>query len=295
VRAALARAFEGESVAGFETRLALAAGGEARILVNTSAMYGPSGEVEGMIAIGQDTTALRALERGAEQAQRLGELGRLAAGIVHELNNPLTAVTIFSESLTRKLAATPGSDPGDLEKLRTIQEAGERLLRFSRDLMSYARPVRERLEDVDLGEVLDAAARMCQPVLARGRARLERRVEAAPRVQGVRASLLQAFVNLVTNAAQALPEQGGTVALELGPAEGGVVARVRDDGRGMADDVRARLFEPFFSTKPEGEGSGLGLCIAQRIVLRHGGEITVDSAPGRGATFSVRLPLRPPV
>jgi PAS domain S-box-containing protein len=295
VDAALARAFEGEAVAGFETRVAVKGGGEARILVNTSSLYGASGEVEGMIAIGQDTTALRALERTAESAQRLAELGQLAAGIVHELNNPLTAVTVFTEALTHKLARNPVVDAGDLEKLHTIQEAGDRILRFTRDLMTYARPAPEQLEEVDLAEVFEQAARMCEPALRRGRARIERRFGPAPRVHGVRGSFLQLFVNLVTNAAQALPEQGGTVRLALASAGDGAEAKVSDDGCGMAAEVRSRIFEPFFSTKAAGAGTGLGLCIAQRIVLRHGGTIAVASTPGEGTTFTVTLPRRPPV
>jgi PAS domain S-box-containing protein len=294
VTAALARAFDGEPVAGFETRLRVKGGGEARVLVNTSSLWGSSGEVEGMIAIGQDTTALRALERSAEQAQRLAELGQLAAGIVHELNNPLTAVTIYSETLHEKLARSPGAEPGDLEKLRTIREAGDRLLRFSRDLMAYARPAPERVEAVDAAALVEQAARMCEPALRRAQARLERRFEPIPAVHGVKASLLQLFVNLLTNAAQALPPAGGTVEVALAPAGEGIALRVKDDGCGMTPDVRRRIFEPFFSTKADRDGTGLGLCIAQRIVLRHGGRIGVESAPGAGTEITVTLPLRAP-
>jgi PAS domain S-box-containing protein len=294
VAAALDRAFDGESVAGLEVRLARRAGGEARVLVNTSALYGASGEVEGMIAIGQDTTALHALERGAEHAQRLAELGQLAAGTVHELANPLTAVTVFSDALVQKFTRDPLATEADLEKLRTMREAGDRLLRFSRDLMAYARPAPERVGEVDLAELCAHAARMCDPALRRVRARLELRTGEA-RVEGVRGSLLQVLVNLLTNAAQALPEEGGTVRVETEAHGSGAVLRVSDDGVGMAPEVTARIFEPFFSTKPDGGGSGLGLCIAQRIVLRHGGTIGVESAPGAGTTFTVSLPRRPPV
>jgi two-component system NtrC family sensor kinase len=101
-------------------------------------------------------------------------------------------------------------------------------------------------------------------------------------------------VNLVTNAAHALPPEGGTVTLTLAGRGGAVVASVADDGRGMAPEVRERIFEPFFSTKDGGRGVGLGLSIVQGIVARHGGVIDVTSEPGRGTTFSVRLPLRAP-
>ena len=102
-------------------------------------------------------------------------------------------------------------------------------------------------------------------------------------------------MNLVTNAAQALPPQGGTVTLSLGSRGEEVVARVSDDGKGMSPEVRGRIFDPFFSTKEGGCGVGLGLSIVQGIVARHGGTIEVASEPGRGTTFEVRLPLRAPV
>jgi PAS domain S-box-containing protein len=291
IETAFARAFDAEPVAGFETRILVAGGGEARILVNTSALYGASGEVEGMIAIGQDMTALRALERNAEEAQRLAELGQLAAGIVHELGNPLTAVTMYSEALHAKLARQPAPDAADLDKLRAIRDAGDRLLKFSRELMAYAKPPPERLEEVDVGEVAAHALRVCEPVL--GRARVARRLEAAPRVEAVKGQLLQLFVNLLTNAAQALPPDGGEVALEVRAAPCGVEVKVRDGGAGMPPEVRRRIFEPFFTTK--GDGTGLGLCIVQRIVARHGGELRVESAPGAGTTFTIALPVHPPI
>jgi PAS domain S-box-containing protein len=293
IETAFARAFDAEPVAGFETRILVAGGGEARILVNTSALYGASGEVEGMIAIGQDMTALRALERNAEEAQRLAELGQLAAGIVHELGNPLTAVTMYSEALHAKLARQPAPDAADLDKLRAIRDAGERLLKFSRELMAYAKPPPERLEEVDVAEVAAQALRVCEPVLGRARARVERRVEPAPRIQAVAGQLLQLFVNLLTNAAQALPPDGGEIALEVRAGPCGVEAKVRDGGAGMPPEVRRRIFEPFFTTK--GDGTGLGLCIVQRIVARHGGELAVESAPGAGTTFTIALPVHPPI
>ena len=293
VNAVLARALEGEPVSQVETRLLLRDGGEARIAYSTSSIYGASGEVEGLIAIGQDLTRLRQLELNAERAQRLAELGQLAAGIVHELNNPLTAVTVFSESLHEKFLHR-GADTADLEKLRTIRDAGDRLLRFSRDLMTYARPAPERVEEVDLPALIDKATAMCEPVLRRSNAAVLCHLDPVPRLYGVRGSLLQVMVNLLTNAAQAMPTGGGSIAIDLRPEGDGVCLCVTDDGVGMAPDVVRRIFEPFFTTKPPEAGTGLGLSIAQRIVIRHGGTISVQSALGEGTRFTVLLPLRPP-
>jgi signal transduction histidine kinase len=233
-------------------------------------------------------------ELAAERARRFAELGQLAGGIVHELNNPLTAVTIFSESLTAKLERTAGADPVDLEKMRTIKEAGDRLLRLSRELAAYARPAPERARELDLAEVLDQAARACEPALLRAGARVERRYAPAPRIHGLRSSLAQLFASLLTNAAQALSAGGGTIALELSAGGAGdrAVARVADDGCGMTEDVQRQLFRPFFSTRKDGE-TGLGLCIAERIAVRHGGTIEVASRPGEGTTVTVVLPAHP--
>jgi PAS domain S-box-containing protein len=292
VEALLDRAFDGQAATGVELRLALAGGAAARVAANTSAIYGASGEVEGVMVIGQDQTLLHALQDRAEQAQKLAEIGRLAAGIVHELNNPLTAVTAYADALVTKLSAA-NHDPADVEKLRRILEAGQRIHRFSRDLIAYARPARDEMELVDLTRLVQQAAQMCEPVLRSASARIEQRLEPVPPVWGVRGSLLQVFVNLVTNAAHALEPNGGTVTLELAPAGDHVAARVKDDGQGMQPDVKRRAFEPFFTTKPDGQGSGLGLSIVQGIVSRHRGAITVESVPGQGTTFTVMLPVKP--
>jgi signal transduction histidine kinase len=239
----------------------------------------------------------RLAEVAAEaEAQHLADTSQLAAGVVHELNNPLTAVTIFSESLTHKLERSRVADDADLEKLRTIREAGDRLLRFSRELTGYARPIVERADQVDVAEALDEAIRGCRAVLARRAARVERRFAAVQPLHAVRASLVVAFGQLVTNAAQALRPDGGVVGVELAPLDGGerVVVRIVDDGAGMTPDVEQQLFRPFFSTKTDGE-TGLGLCIAQRVVRRHGGTIAIATAPGQGTAVTVTLPRRAPL
>jgi len=290
-RKVLERSIDGEAVTNFETRLCLRGGGEAQVAVNTAPIAGHTGEIEGVIAIGQDLTALRAMEERAEHYQRLAGIGRLAAGIVHELNNPLVAIVTYSDSLLGRYGAG-GLEPADLEKLRRIQDAGERIQRFSRDLIAYARPATDKTESVDMGALLEQAARMCDPVLKEARARVRLEIQPAPRIQGARASLLQVFVNLVTNAAQAMKAEGGTVTLALRPRGERVVAIVADDGAGMSEEVRSRAFEPFFTTKQGGRGAGLGLSIVQGIVARHGGTIELRSALGEGTTFVVTLPLR---
>jgi PAS domain S-box-containing protein len=281
--------FEGGRVDGFELRLVRRAGGEVRVAVNTAPIHGASGAMEGVIAIGQDLTRLRSLEAVAEHAERLAGIGRLAAGVVHELNNPLTAVTMYSDVLLEKLTLS-GHDPVDLDKLRAIKESALRIQRLARGLTSYARPAGARTEPCSLPDVIEEAERMAKPALKEGNAQVRHRFEDVPEIDANRASLVQVFVNLVTNAAQAMKEGGGTIDVSVARDGEHVRAVVTDDGTGMAPEVEARLFEPFFTTRP-GRGIGLGLPIASSIVQRHGGAIAIATVPGRGTTVAVTLPV----
>jgi PAS domain S-box-containing protein len=288
--AVLERTLAGEPVDGHETWLAVAGGGQARVAFNTAPVRGATGAVDGVVAIGQDLTRLRTLEAAAEQAEKMAGLGRLAAGIVHELNNPLVAVTMYAEALYEKWALVSGA-AADLEKIKAIKEAGQRIQKLTRDLTVYARGGGSRAEPVDLGPLLDQAARMCKPALKETNAAVEREFGEVPPVEASKAALVQCFVNLITNAAQAIPATGGTIRLGLTAAGGRVIATVVDDGAGMAPEIRARAFEPFFTTR-SGRGIGLGLATARGIVERYGGTVAIESAPGKGTTVTVSLPAR---
>jgi PAS domain S-box-containing protein len=289
LEAVLLRAFEGEATAGYETRLLREDGEEVRVALNTAPIAGASGGVEGVVAIGQDLTLVTSLQAAAEHAERLAGIGRLVAGVVHELNNPLTAVNMYAEHLVEKLTHA-GHDPADVEKLRAIREGGLRIQRLARDLVAYARPAGARFEPVDVAGVLDEAARLAKPALKESDAALEKLYEQVPAVEGSRPALVQVFVNLVTNAAQAV-RAGGRIALRLDAADGRVRVAVEDEGAGMDAETSRRAFEPFFTTRP-GVGIGLGLPIVQGIVERHGGTVALDTSPGRGTAVTVTLPVR---
>ncbi len=289
LEAALLRSFGGEAVAGHETRLLRHDGQEVRVALNTAPIVSATGEVEGVVAIGQDLTLVRSLQAAAEHAERLAGIGRLVAGVVHELNNPLTAVNMYSESLVEKLTHA-GHDAADVEKLRAIREGGLRIQRLARDLVAYARPAGARFEPVDLAGVLDEAARLAKPALKESDAVLEKLFEEAPIVEGSRPALVQVFVNLVRNAAQAA-RPGGRITLRLGVVDGEVRVAVEDEGAGMDAETSRRAFEPFFTTRP-GVGIGLGLPIVQGIVGRHGGSVTLETVPGKGTGVTVSLPVK---
>jgi PAS domain S-box-containing protein len=288
--AVLARSLAGDRVDGFETRLVRRDGGEVPVAVNTAPIAGASGEVEGVILIGQDLTLLRSMQAAAEHAERLAAIGRLVAGVVHELNNPLTAVTMYSDVLLERFTVR-GQDPADVEKLRAIKDAGQRIQRLARDLVTYARPTGARTEAVDLVPAVEEAGRMAKTALKEAGATLVREGGEGPYVvEGNRPSLVQVVLALVTNAAQAV-QAGAQVRVGLARDGGEVVLTVADEGAGMPPEVAARAFEPFFTTRA-GVGIGLGLPIVQGIVERHGGSVSLSTAAGRGTAVTVRLPAR---
>ncbi|RKG61964.1 PAS domain S-box protein [Corallococcus sp. AB011P] len=287
----LAAAMRGESVNNFETRLLTRDGGEVRVSFATSSMLTQPGEVEGVIAIGQDVTVVKELEKRIIHAEKLASIGQLAASVVHEINNPMTAVATYADALLQRSRMTPGANPADQEKLKKILESSHRILRFTRDLVSYARPAQDRPERVSLNAVVDMAVGFCEHVVSQARVSVQREYASdVPPLAAVRANLVQVFVNLITNACHAMPP-GGQVSLSTLQEGTEAVVRVRDTGTGIESRNLSRIFEPFFTTKPEGRGTGLGLSICQGIVENHGGRLTVESTLGQGTTFTVRLPL----
>jgi len=227
------------------------------------------------------------------QSEKLASLGQIAAGVVHELNNPLTSIVGYSDYLRAK-AERDKTDPNDVERLRRIGEAAARILRFSRDLMAYARPSIEPPSPLAVHGVVDQALVFCEHLFTQGGVRVNRNFapEIGP-VLGVRDQLTQVFVNLFTNACHAMEAHGGTLSVtsEVDLARHSVKITVADTGHGIELENLKHIFDPFFTTKTEGRGTGLGLSIVRNIVLLHGGAIAVESAPGQGTTFVLELPI----
>ncbi|WP_394837059.1 ATP-binding protein [Pendulispora rubella] len=228
------------------------------------------------------------------QAEKLASLGQIAAGMVHELNNPLTSIVAYTDYLTKRwMAKREHADPDELERLRRIGESAHRLLRFTRDLVTYARPAGEIPIPVVLHGVIDQALVFCEHLLGETSTRVERRFgDGVLPVRGLPEQLTQVFVNLITNACHAMPRGGIlTISTELVDAERSVRVVVADTGCGILLEDQARIFTPFFTTKKDGKGTGLGLAIVKSIVETHNGNIAVESEPDRGATFALVLPV----
>ncbi|MFO0597995.1 MAG: ATP-binding protein [Myxococcaceae bacterium] len=287
-------ALRGQPVSGVESALVGKNQREIRIAFNTSAVMSQSGEVEGVMAIGQDLTKMRELERQVIQAEKLASLGQLAASVVHEINNPMTAVSTYADALWQRARTAPNADPADVDKYKRIVDNSERVLRFTRDLVSYARPAQEKPELVQLNTVLEKAISFCDHVLHKHGVKLEKQFQPVPDFMAVRQNLVQVFVNLITNACHATPS-GGKVTVTTTVDGDQAKVSVADTGSGISPETQARIFEPFFTTKPDGKGTGLGLSIVQGIMESHGGSISVKSEVGKGTEFTLTLPMVKPV
>jgi signal transduction histidine kinase len=239
-----------------------------------------------------DARDLRALNSHMVQAEKLASLGQIAAGVVHELNNPLTSIVAYTDWLIRKQG--PAGDPDSLERLRRIGESASRILRFTRDLVAYARPSSEVPVPVSVHTVIEQALAFCEHVLAQHGAHVERLfAEGVPPVRGMHEQLVQVFVNLFTNACHAMPPDGGRldVRSELSADRLRLSVYVEDNGHGIAVEHLAQIFAPFFTTKVDGRGTGLGLSIVKNIMDNHGAEIRAERSDVGGARFVLVFPV----
>lgn len=249
------------------------------------------GPIEAVVAIGQDQSKIDELQQQIIRSERLATLGELAAGVVHELNNPLTSITVYAEYLVRKLEAQ-GQEASDVEKLRRIGASAQRILRFSRDLVQYARPSGKEFESVDLAAVVRSSVSICEHLLERGNITLEVDISPElPMLHAVSGQLEQVLINLITNAVHAI-DSNGKIAVRARLTDPNVaLLEVNDSGPGVKTEDRERIFEPFFTTKPDGKGTGLGLPIVRNIVEQHRGVISVGQSDLGGAVFRVTIPV----
>lgn len=229
---------------------------------------------------------IAALEQ-LRHADRLGTVGKLASGVAHELGTPLNVVSARAKMIVR------GESEGDevREDARVIVEQTERMTRIIRQLLDFARRRAPARELVDVRALAASILSMLEPLAARHRVTLALEPGSAVEAELDVGQIQQVLTNLVMNAIQAQPD-GGRVELRVERAGELALITVRDEGAGMTREVRERIFEPFYTTKDVGEGTGLGLSVVHGIIEEHGGRIAVESELGRGTCFTVELPAR---
>jgi signal transduction histidine kinase len=243
----------------------------------------------------ESRSRIRALEQ-LRHTERVATLGQLSAGMAHEMGTPLNVIS----GRAKLIASTEPLNDDARESSRIIVEQADRMTDTIRQFLDYGRPAHTRKAPVDVVEVLEAVVKMLEPGARRRGVTLELRSgDGISRAMLDRSQMQQVFMNLIRNGIQSMPAGGRLeldVAVDPDGDSGGesVEVRVRDEGTGITPEHRERIFEPFFSTKGSGHGVGLGLSIVRGIVEEHGGTVVVESEPGRGSCFRVRLPLGAP-
>jgi PAS domain S-box-containing protein len=242
----------------------------------------------GALVVLEDVTARISLEEQLQQREKLSSIGLLAAGVAHEVNTPLTGVSSYTQMLLGMLNET---DPKHalLQKVRT---QAERATNIVNNLLNFSRTgSATEFAEVDVARVLDDTLQLLEPQLRRNQIEIVRDYDSeAPDAYANAGKLQQVFTNLILNARDAIPD-GGKITVTTGTAEdGSLVAEISDTGIGIAPENVAKIYDPFYTTKGVGQGTGLGLAVSYGIIQEHAGRISVDSEPGRGTTFRITLP-----
>ena len=297
---ALHEALQHERELSVETRVRFKRSSPERwLLVKGRPRVNPRGRIDGITGVAMDITTRKeaeAVRSRLAQTERLRALGEMATGIAHDLNQSLALITGYSDMARMELSSTTPDVARVREMVDITAQAAIQGGQALRGLLSFVRTQEQmiELERVDVAEVLDDVARLTAPrwrdaTQAEGRP-IDLVVEAEPEceIDGSPAALREAITNLIFNAVDALP-RGGTI--KLGTCRSGdhVIIEVSDTGTGMSEEVQARVFDPFYTTKGE-RGTGLGLASVLTVVERHGGTIELESLLGRGTTFRMRFP-----
>ena len=294
VEAFLRGAFETRRVATIEQELVIA--GEAKIFRLTVApVESAAAAVTHAVVLVEDVTRAKRLERQMLLTERLTTAGRLAAGVAHELNNPLATIAGCAESLQGRLgegelAARP--ELADFPHyLGLIEEEAYRCKEITGSLLQFVREPGSRREPTDLNALIQKAVELLAHQSRFAESHVVTELDPAlPSVRVNEGQLRQVFLGLASNGLEAM-EGRGTLTLRTRVVRGELEVEFEDQGPGIPEEHLARIFDPFFTTKPPGQGTGLGLALAQGIVADHGGRIEVASRPGKGSAFRVVLPL----
>jgi two-component system NtrC family sensor kinase len=244
------------------------------------------------VVVWQDRTEERRLENSLMQAGKLAAIGQLAAGVAHEINNPLTAINANAQML--QMTIPP--DHEDYESVELIARAGERAAQVVRGLLDFARETQYTFETADINASISQALDLVSYQLTANNIEIVTHLtQDLPAIEASLEHLQSVWLNLLLNARDALQESTGqkvvTISTEFDTSGNQIRVAVHDTGRGMSSAETIHIFEPFYTTKAPGKGTGLGLATSHRIVEQHGGQINVTSTPGKGTIFTVHIPI----
>ncbi len=233
----------------------------------------------------EQTDILFQTEEQLRRADRLSALGELSAGMAHEIRNPLGSIRGAVEILKDDYSP----DEAKYEFIGILLKETDRLNRIVQEFLSFARPKLPEFQQADVNEAVESVLTLTAQEARKTGIAVEKRLDPSIGKRSVDAGMLkQAFLNLILNAIQAMPK-GGTLTVESGLQDSRIVVKVSDTGAGIPEENRKKLFSPFFTTKKN--GTGLGLAITYRIIENHRGSIDVTSQPGKGTTFTIRIPV----
>ncbi len=265
-------------------------GGWRALRATAQAVRGDNGEIYGVIAGIRDVTHYRQVERQLIQSERLAAIGQMIDGFAHELNNPLTAIVGVIDLLeSSKL------DENATRKLQMLKTQAQRAVSIVQNLLFFTRPPTSSGVRLDLSELLQRTIALQEHSLMLNNISIDFIPETGlPTILGNPNQLMQVFLNLLINAEQAIREirKAGTIRVRLGSTQDRLWVSIQDDGPGIAEDTVKKMFDPFYTTKRPGRGTGLGLSVAMAILKEYSGNIDAQPGPGGGAVFTVSLPLK---
>jgi len=286
-------ALAGKPFTSEEVDLLTKSGEIRRCLISGAAIPSETEGEQDIVLVAIDVTDKLNLERRMIQSEKLVTLGEMAAGIVHELNNPLSVLSGASDMLIRFVDNVGAGDVA-ARPAKFVRESVDRIQTLARNLMNFARPSDDSdFERIDVNQAIEAALSFSEYELSRDGIRIETQLASRlPKVKASPGELQQVFLNLLQNARQAMKgqETPRKIRVSTSVQDSAVLIEVADSGPGIPESLVPKIFEPFFTSRRKSGGSGLGLYIVRNIVQRHGGEIQTGRGPLGGASFTVRLP-----
>jgi len=271
----------------YEVEVLCKTGDTRTVTVSVSPLCDPQGRIHGVLGIARDITDTKKLEQRIRNSEKLASVGKLAAGVAHEINNPLGGILNCLYNLRKGVLSAARQD----EYVTSIEDGLRRVQKIVRQLLDFSQQHEPEFSPANINEVVERVLVLTEHALAAKKIGLEKELQQdLPPLMVDRHMMEQVLMNLILNAIQATKD-GGTITIRTQAQDGDCEVAVEDTGCGIPPHVLPHIFDPFFTTKGTGEGTGLGLSVSLGIVERHGGRIFVESEVGKGSVFTVCLPL----